>query len=225
MFRARQVMDGLSGSLAATLLCSCIGVAAGARGTYVAGPTKGRSASTAYAIRVGNGPALGRVRVWSAGVTHAGEDDLLVDVHLRIRNDSDAEMQLDVRATELQLIADDGSVEVVSLPTYLTGTTRIAAHASGQVGLRYALPDDLSAEEVQGFDLDWTVKTADGPFSEVTSFASQRRTGEALVYWPVYDPWWWGWGPYVGFGFGGGFYHGGPGRPGGWPHHGGGRWR
>ena len=111
MFRARQVMDGLSGSLAATLLCSCIGVAAGARGTYVAGPTKGRSASTAYAIRVGNGPALGRVRVWSAGVTHAGEDDLLVDVHLRIRNDSDAEMQLDVRATELQLIADDGSDE------------------------------------------------------------------------------------------------------------------
>ena len=228
----RQLPRGLALMLP-WAVSGCVAATAGVGAGYRANSGERHTSSSAYQIRIG-GEGLGRVRVWSMGVVQSSDDDAdLLDVHLRIRNESDAPMALNVDETDLEVVTPDGRVHPVDAPELVSGGTTVAPGKVGKIGLRFVLPEGVEPDEIEGFDLEWTLDTGRGPYEEVTSFAVQEPRAHAAVFWPAYAPWWWDvaypwgwWYPgYVGFGVGvgAGSYYGGHHRgPHGGGFHGGG---
>lgn len=159
--------------------------------------------ATTYTIRVDH-TRMGTVKAWSDGgyqETLDGRAQPVVDVRLRIRNDSDGPITLDTVTTDLELVTTEGSVVVVEAPARIDGSTTVEAGAIERMGLIYLLPSGIEPGSVATFELNWALNTGKGRYSQSTPFRQEGQRG--AVY--LYNPYWygpsWNW-PYWGGPFG-----------------------
>jgi hypothetical protein len=182
-----------------------------ARGVTTATTASGRHVAY-YVVRLDNS-VQGTVKVWSQGgyelSTQRGRQPVL-DVRMSIRNDTDAPITLDVDRTDLDVYLADGSVTMIRAPLQESGSDTVDPGAMGRITLIYPLPHDVLPGDVDQFDLNWSVMTVAGSYSESTPFRQRYYNGSIYVYqaYPYYGPGWYGW-PYYGPGwigppFGGG---------------------
>jgi hypothetical protein len=155
-----------------------------------------------YPIRV-SGETLGHVKVWSPGGFPVKEGPGVVDVHLRVRNDSNAPMTVEIARTDLELTTSDGTHYVLSAPYKVTGETTVQPGLLGRVAIEYPLPSGVKAGDVNVFELNWDLQTSKGSYGDSTPFVRAPTPSPAWVYSPYwgYPGWWgpgWGWG--LGFG-------------------------
>lgn len=174
------------------------------------GPQRGPRAPVSYYRIVVANEDLGSVKLWSPGGHQKRKDGepAILDVELRVQNHSDAPMTLDLERSDLQLYLDDATTVTVDQPV---GDERQVVVEPGGVKhflVSYSLPRDVELGKVDGFDFDWTLETSKGLYSEATAFEQDQGPVGRSAFWPVYDPWWWGWAapypfgyrPYIGFG-------------------------
>jgi hypothetical protein len=149
---------------------------------------------------------IGDVKVWSGGAHEEG-DKLVVDIGMRLRNNSEAPITIDTKGCGLEMVREHDE-QAIDDETTTSGETTIAPGGMGRVTLRYVLPAKTDLDKVTAFDFYWRLATSDGAFSHSTAF--QRVTTASGAY---YSPYWgypygyWGagWGPGWGPGFGLGF--------------------
>jgi hypothetical protein len=197
-------------------LAACVAETATFRPADAGGGRRGRSAATRFDIDVG-GEDLGAIKIWSEGA-YADPDnpaEVVIVVRLRIQNQSAAVMRLDLERSDVEVVTDDRKLHLIEAPVSTTGTITVEPGQIGRVGLRYPIPKGLSPEELGGFDFNFTIDTARGVFLETASFGRQRAGVHAAYFWPIWDPWWWGY-PYAPWGWGLGFRGGVMVQP--WPH-------
>lgn len=141
---------------------------------------------------------LASVKVWSGGgyqATIDGKEMPVVELRVRIRNQSDSPITLDTAGSDLELVNNDGAIAVADTPVRVDGDTTVAPGALGRFGLIYALPSGLEPGSVVSLELNWELNTGKGPYTQSTAF---RQVGKRGVRW-VYEPYWygpWGYGPY-----------------------------
>lgn len=148
-----------------------------------------------YSVIVGKEP-LGRVKVATDGAYLDGGDAAspVVGIQLRLRNDSESPMHLDLLHTDLELVTRDKRSFVVERPTGVHGASEVAPGAMGRTTLVYALPDGVSVGDVASFELNWSIVTSGGPYSESTAFVRQEHaSGARYVYYPTYVGYPFGW--------------------------------
>jgi len=186
-------------------LTACVAGSATFRPADTAGGRTGRPNATHFDIDVG-GEAQGAVKVWSQGAYPDPDNpaELVVAIRLRIQNMSDAAMTLDLERSDVELVTEERKLELVQAPVSTTGALTIEPGGVARIGLRYPVPAGLAADDLGGFDFNFTINTGKGPFLETASFGRQRRDAHGVYFWPMWDPWWWGypypWGMGVGVG-------------------------
>lgn len=158
-------------------------------------------AAASYDLQLG-GDDLGDVKVWSRGTPERpaldAPEDRQIAVGMRVRNDSDQPMRLDLDTTLLELYTAEGSHFPLSGPLQLRGSTDIGAHTTRRLELLYALPEPIKLAEVEGYELSWALAVGDERrVSHATAF---RRADERYYPYPYapmgpyyYGPGWrWG---------------------------------
>jgi hypothetical protein len=144
-----------------------------------------------YDLNIG-GKRLGDVRVWSPGahkVTIEGEKEKVVEVSLRLRNDTDQPWSLDLDRTYLELATEEHDFTSIQKPTKVTGDTTVPASGMTRIDLVFTLPGDVGPKDVHGFEFDWAVKSPFGDYTQSTPFT--RQINESRYYW--YPPYPYGW--------------------------------
>jgi hypothetical protein len=179
------------------------------------------SAATSYASRyratlyriVVDTHQLGTVKVYSEGgySKPAEGSQPVIDVRLRIRNLSDAPIQLDLAKSDLDVDTDSASL-VIKQPVRTIDLEPVPPGGIGRIALFYPLPEGVKPDDVNSFDFNWELDTSKGMYANTTSFL-RREYQNTYVYYPLYDGWWgypgwdwgwgpgWGWGPYGGLGW------------------------
>lgn len=215
--RRRDSMGMRASGLFLVLLASCATESAALRAadSNVNAP----GAGAYYELNAGQ-RAVGDVKVWSNGAKVEG-DNVIVEVGMRLRNNLDTPMTIDVSGCGLEVMKDK-AIEVVDDESATTGDTTIAPGGMNRVTLRYTLPAKTDLDKVSGLDFYWRITTADGPVSRSTAF-QRVSTNNGYYYSPyIYGGWGYGgawgagfgpgWGPGYGLGFGGTYYRAAP-RP------------
>jgi hypothetical protein len=152
-----------------------------------------------YELEVG-GQNVGDVRVWSPGGYKTeidGEKERVVQGAMRIRNDSDQPLTLQLDRTYLEIVVEGHDFLTVEKPSRVQGETTIPPNSSQRVDLFFTLPEGVDPKDVKGFELDWVVETAAGLYSQSTPF-SRERDQTRYGYYPYYPSWYWYdpfWGP------------------------------
>lgn len=159
------------------------------------------------------GKDLGDAKVWSLG-SPKEEPDLpakanrLIEIGVRIRNDSDAVMRLDLKASDLELHTEDERMYVVETPVRVDGVTDVDPGDLQRVTLLYELPAGVELKKVVGYELAWAVDAGDG--RRITHSTTFRRaeTDRGYYYYPYGGfgygyPYYGAWGPYGWGGVGG----------------------
>ena len=148
----------------------------------------------------------GDIRVWSSGTQplETNGQEPSAQFSLRIRNDSDETIRLDLDRAELEVATEDHRLRLVDAPVRFEGAPEIPPRSTGRVGLDFRLPVD--PEDIEGVELSWVVSTPGGPYSQSTPFVPDVKNlgdGPAVIYattgpWDPYGPWrrspyrWWG---------------------------------
>ncbi|MBI5509714.1 MAG: hypothetical protein HY903_13250 [Deltaproteobacteria bacterium] len=153
-----------------------------------------------------DGKAQGSLKVWSQGAMVDDDAGLrTLDLRLKLQNRGDAPLTLDLAHTTVELVSDDGRVHALKEPPIADGELTALPGEATRVRLAYALPPWMDLDELAGFDFEVTVLTGAGEWSDSTSFAREYAPQGGVVYWSVWNPWWWGYpydpfwpGPYYG---------------------------
>jgi hypothetical protein len=127
---------------------------------------------------------------------------------LRVQNNSDESMTVDLSRSDVQLYLDDKTVVTIHEPLGETREVVIPSHGVERFRVSYALPTDVKLPGIEGFDFDWTLETNRGLYSQATAFERDPGDVDRPVFWPVYGPGWWRYpygypfiyGPQLGFG-------------------------
>ncbi|MBC7794322.1 MAG: hypothetical protein H7Z43_11495 [Clostridia bacterium] len=139
------------------------------------------------------GATLGDVKVWSNGARE--ENDLIVvEVSLRMRNNTNEPLVLDLSGCGLEILSTK-EVQAVEEETS-AGVLSVVPGALERITIKYTLPAKTDLDKVSGFDFYWRVMTPDGPYTHSTSFQRAVRDTGGYYYSPYY------YGGYGGFGFG-----------------------
>lgn len=158
---------------------------------------------------------LGDAKVWSKGTPGDAlhlpiEAKRLLEIGVRIRNDSDQPMRLDLRATDLELHTDDERMYVVESPLQVNGVTDVQPGGLQRITLLYELPAGVKLKDIVGYELAWAVEAGDG--RRITRSTTFRRAEDdrGYYYYPYGGfgygyPYYGAWGPY-GYGGVGGYW-------------------
>lgn len=148
--------------LACLLACALLGCAPAEFRPVDADPSTPTPVAAAWYDLVGDGGDAGDVRVWSTGAPRSpapgvdGRRQLLVG--LRIRNADDrAVIRLDLPATALLVLDQDGRQRPAGPPLEVRGALVVPPRLTREVELLWALPDDLSPWEVAGYEVSWAL--------------------------------------------------------------------
>lgn len=128
----------------------------------------------AYDLRVGPS-VLGKATLWTEGAkdTSPGDRDVL-DLEMAIRNTTQAPLEVDVANSRVTVTSGDGQTHSLGNPSRVGGSRTVAPISSGRVGLHYALPEGMRAEDVARFEFAWRVASPTGDYSQSTAFVRQR---------------------------------------------------
>lgn len=103
---------------------------------------------------------LGAAQVWL--IPPKNSDAQIIQLGLRIRNEGDSPVRLDLDDTELEVRADDGQLHVIPQIQSIVGDEVVAPQTTGRMQLAFLLPAKLTFGDLAGFELIWAVKTDDG---------------------------------------------------------------
>jgi hypothetical protein len=166
--------------------------------------------ATFYDVNLDN-KRLGIVKVYSEGGYKVPQDGSqpVIDVRLKIRNFSDAQMSLDLGKSDVSADTSRGE-QMLRQPLHVPGEMSVPAGGTAVIVLDYPLEGNLKPDQVGGFDFDWTLQTEKGEYAQTTPFV-RRHMHNYYGYYPLYGGWWgpgwwtgW-WGPGFGPGYGVGF--------------------
>lgn len=157
-------------------------------------PIEGRRRLTSaqYDLAI-QGRPIAHVKVWSLGPPRGqdGPDAAAhgLEVHMRVRNDTDAPLRLDARAAKLEVRTEHDPVLIVDGPSRVAGTPVVPPGGLEWVALTFELPSRASLEEVTGYELMWSLETAVGRISRTTTFVGEPREEDAgYFYYPSSYP-------------------------------------
>lgn len=162
-------------------------------------------AAAQYEVDV-NDKDLGEVKLWSTGapgeaIALPTKRERLLQIGVRIRNDSPGPMRLDLASTELEVRTEDDRLWVIEDPVQVIGAVDVAASSTERLELLYELPPGIEVKEVVGYELVWAMDTPEGRLSRSSTFVRQRDEGG--YYYRPYPYGWAGYGyPYWGGGVG-----------------------
>jgi hypothetical protein len=158
-----------------------------------------------YKLNVG-GNTIGDVRVWSPGGYKqdvGGEKERIVQAAMRIRNDSDQPVTLQLDHTYMEMVLEGNDFQTVQKPSRIVGETTVPPRSSQRVDLYFELPQGVDPKDVKGFALDWVMQTPTGLYSQSTPFSREQDQYRYGWYYPYYPSWYWydpfwgpGWGRY-----------------------------
>lgn len=155
----------------------------------------GRDLRAAYYELTVDGRNVGDVRVWSPGGYDKridGEVEV-IEIGLRIRNDSDAPIALRPARTSLDILTDDREFVTVRRPVVMPDPEELVVPPGDMrtITLSYPVPGDMEPDDVEGFEFNWVLRTDYGPYSQSTPFV-QDEDRYAYYYYPYpYAAWWW----------------------------------
>ncbi len=174
--------------------------------------TPSELAAAQYDLEI-DGKDLGDAKVWSKGPP-ADELGLptdakrLLEIGVRIRNDSDQPMRLDLEATDLEIHTEDERMYVVELPLQVNGLVDVEPGGLQRIVLLYELPAGVKMKKIVGYELAWAVEAGGQRLTRSTTF--RRAEDDSGYYYYPYAggafgygyPYYGAWGayPYVGFG-------------------------
>lgn len=155
-------------------------------------------AAAQYEVEV-NDKDLGDVKLWSTGVPDEAlplptKRERLLQIGVRIRNDSDGPMRLDLAGTELEVRTEDDRLWIIDDPVQVIGALDVAPSRTERLELLFELPAGVEVKHVVGYELVWAMETAEGRLSRSSTFVRQRDEG-GYYYRPYYYP-------YGAFGYG-----------------------
>lgn len=150
----------------------------------------------------------GDVRVRSVGVEQPRRDaPHVAQFNLRIRNDADVTLRVDLERTELEISTSDRDLLLIEAPIRHRGDVAIEPQRTGRLDVWFEFPSEPTPKDILGIELSWVITTPAGPFSESTPFVRETRKGSAetrVIYaapWApppgIYPggrrlyPWWW----------------------------------
>jgi hypothetical protein len=172
--------------------------------------------AAAYYDLDSNGQDVGDAKVWSTGepdeqLVTGDVDGRTLHVGLRLRNETDSPMMLDLDDTQLELRTDRDAMLLIDRPAQALGDQSIPPFQTGRVDLLFQLPDDVNLKDVAGYELLWAVRTEGGArVAKSTTFLREKRAGGASpYYYRPYGALGWGYGPWGsswGLGVGAGSY-------------------
>ncbi|MCO5167333.1 MAG: hypothetical protein M9894_13370 [Planctomycetes bacterium] len=160
---------------------------------------------------------VGHVKVWSVGpppreAQLPADRKRLIQIGVRIRNDAEVPMRLDLRATDLEIHTDEDRIFVVDTPALVNGLVDVGPGRLERVELLYALPAGVRLEQVRGYELVWALEVGGERMTRATMF---RRAEDDRGYYyypygyPYGAPYLGAWGTYPwGLGFGAGYRYG-----------------
>jgi len=194
---AKRLLSVGALSMTALLASGCAGRTARFTPAEAAGEKNAPGA--AYYEIVAQERNWGDVKVWSEGAAvrevEDGDDLELIHAALRVRNDSDAEIELVRDRTYLEVTTEEGKLRVVRQIADAPQVTTIAPAATERLELLFELPADIEANDLNGFELNWTLRAGpDAVYTQSTPFERlRRRSGDKAGY---------GFYPRFGLGFG-----------------------
>ncbi|GIW72794.1 MAG: hypothetical protein KatS3mg102_2336 [Planctomycetota bacterium] len=156
----------------------------------------GRSAAY-YEIRLGD-RNWGDVKIWWAGASEHAPHGAAIAIGMRIRNDGQAAIVLDLARTELEVTGSDGSLRVLRQPVLRAGALTVAPGEIQRLQLVFALGRAIELDEVVAIELDWAIRTPAGTFTESTPFRRRWHPEGRYAYWYwessyCYPYGYWGW--------------------------------
>lgn len=103
---------------------------------------------------------LGAAQVWL--MPPEDDDSQLIQLGMRLRNEGDSPVRLDLDDTELEARTMDGQLHVIEQIQSVVGDQSVEPRSTGRVELSFLLPADVTFEDLAGFELIWAVATDDG---------------------------------------------------------------
>lgn len=155
---------------------------------------------------------LGDAKVWSQGAPVEAlsldvDRERLLEIGVRIRNDSDQPMRLDLQATDLEVHTEDERMYVVDAPLMVNGSLEVAPGRLERIVLFYELPAGVKLKKVVGYELAWAIEAGERRVTRSTTFRrAEDDRGYYYYPYPAFGyygyPYYGAWGayPYVGFG-------------------------
>jgi hypothetical protein len=160
---------------------------------------------------------IGDAKVWSDGPPRdgaiaPGDPDTMVEVALRLRNESDSPMRLDLGDTQLEVRTEKDKLYVVDKVLEQIGDQQVLPNKTGRIDLVFQLPANVKIGDVSGYELVWAVKTEAGDRVAQSTTFIRAKNGNGYGYVPYGYGWggygWgypygygWGWGPGLGWGW------------------------
>lgn len=170
-------------------------------------------AASQYDVRVDE-RQVGHVKVWSIGspprdAQLPAERKRLLQIGMRIRNDGEVPMRLDLSATDLEVHTDEDRIFVVDAPVQVNGLVDVGPGRIERIELLYELPAGVRLKQVLGYELVWALEAGEQRVTRSTMF---RRAEDDRGYYyypygyPYGAPYLGAWGTYPwGLGFGAGY--------------------
>lgn len=212
MFRHARALCGLAAAVAASTLGAGCASDQDFRPLDARRSTPSELAAAQYDLKA-DGEDLGDAKVWSKGspqeqLNLPADAKRLLQIGLRIRNDSDAPLRLDLQSTDLEVHTEDGRMWIVELPVQVNGLVDVAPRGLQRVELIYELPVGVKMKDVVGYELAWAVEAGQRRISHSTVFRRAEDDRGYYYYYPYggYPGGAWGAYPYMGFGARSGYW-------------------
>lgn len=158
------------------------------------------------------GRHVGEVKIWSRGAARQSIDGVrrtVIHVALEVENTGQQPLSIDPASLRLQQIQTNERVVPDTTPFRTRGTPSVPPGRTEVFEAFFALPADVTPQDVDAFRLQWSVQIDGQRYAQITPFiefspAAVRyyTYGPYYGFYPYYDPFY---GPY-------GRYHPGSGR-------------
>ncbi len=159
---------------------------------------EGKTAAAEYEVESRSGAEIGEIKVWTEGAYEAevdGRERTVVQIVFEVENQQDAPLTLS--QVQLDGVEVDGARLDAVQPTRIEGPTTIAPGADARVRAYFTLPTAKRPNDVERFEVTWTVQKGDTTYRQRTPFVQQVDRYYNNYYTPyyyyydpfLYDPW------------------------------------
>lgn len=165
-------------------------------------PSDGSLGAARYYEIQDEGYDWGDVKVWATlPSANDGEPDVL-EARFRIRNDSDQTLSFETREAYADL-GVDGRYERLSPEAARTDGVDVGPGRTEEASLRFRLPKGTTLEDVEEFEVNWSLRTPKGRQTRSSAFLLVYEPDDAYYRWASpyaypygpsrywYDPWYW----------------------------------
>jgi hypothetical protein len=128
-------------------------------------------AATTYRVKIG-AEDVGKATVWTEGQPKPH----LIDVGMRVQNEASAPIEVDVDGSDLRVSTRRVGTVLLTTASQVGGDARVPPNAAGTVKLAYALPANVSPQDVMGYQFEWRLRTPRGDYEQSTPFVRAQVT-------------------------------------------------